>query len=79
MSDAKGPASRLDLSGLTCPVPLLRTKRHLRTMASGQLVAVTTTDPDSKADFLAYCDGRTSRVVNIAESAGRFEFLIEKL
>ena len=79
MSDDGRPDNRIDLSGLKCPLPLLRTQRYLRTMASGGLVAVTTTDPDSKADFLAYCDGRTSRVVNIVESAGRFEFLIEKL
>lgn len=41
----------LDLSGLTCPMPLLKTKQALNGMQSGQVVRVQATDPGSERDF----------------------------
>lgn len=45
----------LDLSGLNCPLPILRTKKALAVLASGNVVAVTATDPAAPADFAAFC------------------------
>ena len=44
----------LDTRGLNCPLPILRTKKSLNDMQSGQLLKVRATDPGSVKDFLAF-------------------------
>jgi tRNA 2-thiouridine synthesizing protein A len=44
----------LDARGLTCPLPILRTKKMLAQMQSGQVLRVTTTDRDAMRDFQAF-------------------------
>jgi len=46
---------QLDLSGLNCPLPILRSKKALATMASGQVLSVLATDPGAPKDFEAFC------------------------
>ena len=53
----QGEAVALDVDarGLNCPLPILRAKKALATLASGQLLRVTATDPGSERDFEAFC------------------------
>ena len=44
----------LDARGLNCPLPILRTKKTLTDMASGQVLKVLATDPGSVKDFSAF-------------------------
>jgi TusA-related sulfurtransferase len=44
----------LDTSGLLCPLPILKAKKALADMASGQLLKVVSTDPGSMRDFQAF-------------------------
>ena len=44
----------LDARGLNCPLPILRTKKALTDMASGQVLKVLATDPGSVKDFSAF-------------------------
>ena len=44
----------LDARGLNCPLPILRAKKALTDMASGQLLKVVATDPGSVRDFQAF-------------------------
>ena len=44
----------LDTSGLTCPMPILKAKKALADMASGQLLKVLATDSGSLRDFQAF-------------------------
>ena len=44
----------LDTRGLNCPLPILRTKKSLNDMQSGQLLKVRATDPGSVKDFQAF-------------------------
>lgn len=46
--------AELDASGLRCPLPLLRTKKSLSTMQSGQVLKVRTTDPAAGQDLQAF-------------------------
>jgi tRNA 2-thiouridine synthesizing protein A len=46
---------QIDARGLNCPLPILRTKKALARLASGQVLAVLTTDPHAAADFQAFC------------------------
>jgi TusA-related sulfurtransferase len=44
----------LDTSGLNCPLPILKAKKALADMKSGELLRVTATDPGSMRDFQAF-------------------------
>ena len=44
----------LDTRGLNCPLPILKAKKALATMDSGQLLRVVSTDPGSARDFQAF-------------------------
>jgi TusA-related sulfurtransferase len=44
----------LDTRGLNCPLPILKAKKALSTMQSGQLLKVWSTDPGSVRDFAAF-------------------------
>ena len=50
MADAAGH-TELDLTGLKCPLPVLRTRRALRLLGPGQTLGVTCTDPLSAIDI----------------------------
>ncbi len=45
----------VDASGLKCPLPILRAKKALAGMASGQVLRVLTTDTHAGSDFQAFC------------------------
>lgn len=45
----------LDVKGLNCPLPILRAKKALAEMQSGQVLRVKATDPKSAGDFEAFC------------------------
>ena len=44
----------LDAKGLNCPLPILKTKKMIKGMTSGQTLAVIATDPGSIADMTAF-------------------------
>jgi TusA-related sulfurtransferase len=44
----------IDTRGLNCPLPILKAKKSLNDMASGQLLKVVSTDPGSVRDFQAF-------------------------
>ena len=44
----------IDTSGLNCPLPILKAKKALNEMASGQVLKVTATDPGAWRDFEAF-------------------------
>ena len=46
---------QLDLIGLNCPIPVLKTKKFLATLDSEQQVTVTTDDPASEKDLQEFC------------------------
>ena len=45
----------LDAKGLNCPLPILRAKKALADMQSGQVLKILSTDPGSVKDFQAFC------------------------
>lgn len=45
----------LDLRGLNCPLPILRTKKALATLASGVVLKVLASDAGAPADFEQFC------------------------
>ncbi len=45
----------LDLTGLRCPLPILRAKKALAAAAAGSVITVLATDPGAPGDFAAFC------------------------
>lgn len=56
MSESTRPISdrQLDVSGLKCPMPILRTKKMLAEMTSGEVLEIRATDPATKEDLAAF-------------------------
>ena len=53
----------LDLRGLACPMPLVKTRQALMILPAGATVCTLTTDPGSRADFEAFCAASGHRLV----------------
>jgi tRNA 2-thiouridine synthesizing protein A len=68
----------LDVKGLACPLPVLRTNRQLRGLEAGARLRVLATDPASLADMQAYCRTSGHALLSVSEKDGTFSFLIEK-
>lgn len=68
----------LDASGLNCPLPILRAKKTLNAMASGQVLHVVATDPGSVKDFDAFAKQTGNDLMESKEDGGKFHFLIKK-
>ena len=68
----------IDLSGLNCPLPILRAKKTLNSMASGQVLHIIATDPGSVKDFDAFAKQTGNELMESKEEGGKFHFLIKK-
>lgn len=70
-----GPIAKdVDARGLNCPLPILRAKKALAELTSGELLRVIATDPGSVRDFQAFCRQTGHALVQQTESADRREF-----
>ena len=70
--------SELDARGLNCPLPILRTKKSLNTMESGQVLKVVATDPGSVRDFQAFAKQTGNHLLLCEESGAEFIFMLRK-
>jgi len=68
----------LDTRGLTCPLPVLKAKKAMKELASGETLSVTATDPGSVKDFQAFCDATGDKLLESGEAGGVFTYVIEK-
>ncbi|WP_006787555.1 sulfurtransferase TusA family protein [Thiorhodospira sibirica] len=68
----------LDASGLNCPLPILRAKKSLATLESGQVLRIIATDPGSVKDFQAFAKQTGNELIESHEDGGKFYFLIRK-
>lgn len=68
----------LDVTGLDCPLPVLRARTALAELAPGQRLLVLATDPHSVVDFQAFC-ARAGHSLEASGQTGKiFHFLLEK-
>ena len=68
----------VDASGLNCPLPLLRLKKALQGMQSGEIVRVIATDPAAHLDIGVYSDQTGNRIIEFLKESGKQVFYIEK-
>tara|TARA_Y100001936_G_scaffold200619_1_gene202523 strand:+ start:32392 stop:32619 length:228 start_codon:yes stop_codon:yes gene_type:complete len=68
----------LDVRGLKCPLPILRSKKYLANMNSGQILKILTTDPGSPIDFQVFSDQTGNVLLSLSEINKEFIFYIKK-
>jgi tRNA 2-thiouridine synthesizing protein A len=68
----------LDASGLNCPLPILRAKKTLADMESGQILHIIATDPGSVKDFEAFAKQTGNELMSSGEEGGKFSFMMKK-
>lgn len=68
----------LDTRGLNCPLPILKAKKALADMASGQVLKVVSTDPGSTRDFQAFSRQTGNELVGQTAESGEFTHLLRR-
>lgn len=77
-SDMSDAIKHLDTKGLMCPLPVLKARKALGTMAPGAILVVEATDPAAVIDFPHYCNESGHRLIAQSESGGIYSFRIER-
>lgn len=70
--------AEVDARGLNCPLPILKAKKALATLTSGQVLKVTATDPGSKRDFEAFARQTGNTLIGQIEAAGAWTFFLKR-
>jgi len=68
----------LDARGLNCPLPILKTKKALADMASGDVLRVVATDAGSVRDFQAFAKQTGNELLGHAEENREFVFFMRR-
>ena len=67
---------KVDASGLSCPLPILRATQAMKTVATGELVEVIATDPGSVKDFAAWASSTGNPIVESDSANGKYRFVL---
>ncbi len=70
--------TELDARQLACPLPLLRAKKSLAQMASGQILRIVATDKGAPLDFMVFCDNTGNELLSSVEQDGEFIFYLRR-
>jgi len=68
----------LDVTGLNCPMPLLKAKKALNELPPGALLRVIATDPASVRDFEVFARQSGHALLESSENDGRYTYLLQK-
>ena len=75
---AVDPDFTIDLTGLKCPLPVLRTKKALAELKPGQILLVATTDPGSAIDIPAFAKLSRHELVHMETTARGHKFYLRR-
>lgn len=68
----------LDAKGLACPMPIVRTKKAMNELESGQVLEIHATDKGSKTDLVAWTKSTGNELLESTEDNGVFKFWVKK-
>jgi len=68
----------LDARGLSCPLPILKTKKSLNELASGQVLKIVATDPGSVKDMQAFSNQTGHPLLSSVEENKTYVFYLKK-
>ncbi len=72
------PDQVLDCSGMSCPMPILKTKKAVDGLQSGQVLKMISTDPGSTSDMQAWTEKTGHQLVATEKEGEKFVFFIKK-
>jgi tRNA 2-thiouridine synthesizing protein A len=70
---------KFDATGLNCPLPILRAKKVLTRLNSGDVLYVISTDSGSVKDFEAFCKQTRNELLESSEEDGKYHYYIKKV
>lgn len=68
----------LDVKGLNCPLPILRTKKAIKDIAVDSVLEVIATDPGSVKDMEAFCKQTGNELLSTSDAGGTYTFKIKR-
>ncbi len=68
----------LDVRGLNCPLPLLRSKKTLSQMKPGEVLKVLTTDPAAEIDFRVFSELTGNKILSLKKAEKHLVFFLQK-
>ena len=68
----------LDARGLSCPLPIVKTKKSLNDMTTGQVLKVVATDSGSVKDMQAFANQTGNPLLETSEEGGAYVFFLRK-
>ncbi len=68
----------IDTSGLNCPLPILRAKKALNDLHSGQTLKVIATDPGSWRDFEAFAKQTGNTLLSQEKNEANFVYILQR-
>ena len=68
----------LDTSGLNCPMPILRAKKALKELQTGDVLRITATDPSSVKDFEAFAKQTGNELLESTTEGESFIYRLRK-
>ncbi|CAA7623076.1 sulfurtransferase TusA family protein [Magnetospirillum sp. UT-4] len=68
----------LDVKGLNCPLPILRTKKAIKDIAVDSILEVLATDPGSVKDMEAFCKQTGNELMESKDAGGVYTFKIKR-
>lgn len=71
-------ARTLDLKGLSCPIPIVKTAQAMKQLAPGECIEVLATDPGSVKDFAAWAKTTGNSLLTTSQDGGVFRFVLAK-
>jgi tRNA 2-thiouridine synthesizing protein A len=78
MSDTTVFDREVDARGLNCPLPILKAKKALTELGSGQVLKVVSTDPGSLRDFQAFARQTGNAIVAQSEADRTWTFFLKR-
>ena len=69
----------LDTSGLNCPLPIIKAKKEINLMETGQILHVISTDPGAVQDFESFAKQTGNQLLDSSEKNNKFYFLLKKV
>jgi tRNA 2-thiouridine synthesizing protein A len=68
--------AKVDASGLSCPLPILKAAQAMKTVGAGDLIEIIATDPGSVKDFGAWASSTGNALVEQDSASGKFRFVL---
>lgn len=68
----------LNAEGLNCPLPIIKAKKMLKSIAAGETLEIRATDPGSVADFAAFCNQTGNELLSSDTEGDVYKFEIKR-